>query len=66
MDGAKLALDNRGMTVVAERKIGKVESPGAYVTNVLHAAIFACPCVLSDRPLMLWWYHLESGGMRLG
>ena len=38
----------------------RMESPNAYVT-----AIFAWPCVLSDRPPMLWCYHLESGGMPL-
>ena len=37
MDGVKVALGNRGMTVV----------------------IFAWPCVLSDRPSVLWWLSLE-------
>ena len=32
-----------------------VESIGTYVTNEFHAAIFAWPCVLSDRPPVLWW-----------
>ena len=30
--------------------------------NESHAAIFAWPCVLSDRPPVLWW---ERGGMTL-
>ena len=35
MDGVKVTLCNRGMTVEAARKIGKkrVESPGAHVTE---------------------------------
>ena len=36
MDGVKVAFGNRGMTVEAARqcrKIGKVESPGTYVTK---------------------------------
>ena len=28
-------------------------------------AIFAWHCVLSDRPPVLWWYHMERGGMLL-
>ena len=43
MDGVKVALGNRRMTVEAAR------------LNEFHAAIFAWPCVLSDRPPMLWW-----------
>ena len=27
--------------------------------NEFHVAVFAWPCVLSDRPLVLWW--LSSG-----
>ena len=33
----------------------RVESPGTYIINEFHAAIFAWPCVLSDRPPVLWW-----------
>ena len=32
----------------------------------MDGAIFAWPCVLSDRPPMLWWLsHGERGGMPL-
>ena len=27
--------------------------------------IFAWPCILSDSPPVLWWFHLERGGMPL-
>ena len=40
----------------------RVQNP---VTYEFHAAIFACPCVLLDRPPVLWGYHLERGGMPL-
>ena len=33
----------------------RVESPGTYELNEFHEAIFAWPCVLSDRPPVLWW-----------
>ena len=33
----------------------RVESPGTYVTYEFHTAIFAWPCVLSDRPPELRW-----------
>ena len=36
-------------------KEDRVESPGAYVLIQFNAAIFAWPCVLSDRPPVLWW-----------
>ena len=29
--------------------------------NEFHAAIFAWPCVLSDRPPMLWWLSHGEG-----
>ena len=29
--------------------------------NEFHAAIFAWPCVLSDRPPVLWWLSLGEG-----
>ena len=55
MDGVKVPLGNKGMTVEAARqfakKLERVESPGAYV----HSAIFAWPCVLLDRPPVIWW-----------
>ena len=33
MDGVKMTLDNRGMTVEASRKIGKSGKPWTYVTE---------------------------------
>ena len=48
MDGVKVALGNRGMTVEAARQCAKDRKEW-------RAAIFALPCVLSDRPSMLWW-----------
>ena len=57
MDGVKVALGNRGMTVEAARQCAKdLKEWRALVhmsLNEFHAAIFACPCVLSDRPPML-------------
>ena len=52
--------DSGGCATMRERP-GRVESPGTYVTNEFHAAIFACPCVLSDRPPMLWWLSHGEG-----
>ena len=42
-------------------KLDRVESPGTYVLNEFHAAIFAWLCVLSDRPPMLWWLSHGEG-----
>ena len=39
----------------------RVESPGTYVTDEFHSAIFAWPCVLSDRPPVLWWLSHGEG-----
>ena len=65
MDGVKVALGNRGMAVGAARQCGKDRKEwGALVhmqLNEFHAAIFAWPCVLLDRPPVLWC----SGGMLL-
>ena len=38
-----------------------MESPGSYVLNKFHAAIFAWPCVLSDRPPVLCWLSPGEG-----
>ena len=61
MDGVKVAVGNRGMTVEAHERSERVESPGTYVTDEFHAAIFAWHCVFSDRPLVLWWLSLGNG-----
>ena len=69
MDGVKVALGNRGMTVEAERQCAKDRKELRGLVhmqlNELHAAIFAWPCVLSDRPAVFWCYHLDRGGMPL-
>ena len=67
MDGVKVALGNRGMTVAAARQCAKDQKDlralaGTYVTErVSHAAIFARPCVLSDLPPVLWWLSPGEG-----
>ena len=60
MDGVKVALGNRGMTVEAARQCAK-DRKAWRPLNEFHAAIFAWPCVLSDRPPMLWWLSHEEG-----
>ena len=58
MDGVKVALGNRGMTVEAARqarKIGKSGEP-RYICNWMSFTLpFAWPCVLSDRPPVFCW-----------
>ena len=65
MDGVKVALGNRGMTVEAARQCAKDRKEWIALVlmylNEFHAAIFAWPCVLSDRPLMLWWLSHGEG-----
>ena len=58
MDGVKVALGNRGMTVGLRER---VESPGTYVTDEFHSAILAWHCVLSNRPPSLWWLSPGEG-----
>ena len=58
MDGVKVAMGSRGMTVEAAhqcaKKTERVESPGTYVTERVSSGLFTSPCVLSDRPPVLW------------
>ena len=61
MDGVKVALGNRGMTVEAARQCAKYRKewdPGTYITECIHAAIFAwlCSFVPPSRVLVviLW------------
>ena len=65
MDGVKVALFNRGMTVEAARQCAKDRKEWRALVhmqlNEFHAAIFAWPCVLSDRPPMLWWLSHGEG-----
>ena len=63
MDGVKVALGNRGMIVEDVRKIGKSGDPWYIFNNEFHVANFPRPCVLSDRPPMLWWLSPGEGGI---
>ena len=65
MDGVKVALGNRGMTVEAGRQYAKDRKEWralvhAYLTE-FQAAIFAWPYVLLDRPPVLWWLSHREG-----
>ena len=66
MDGVKVVFDNRGMTVVATRKILKSRQPWC-ISNRMS---FMRPFLLG--PVFFWTalpcsggYHLERGGMPL-
>ena len=65
MDGVKVALGNRGMTVEAARQCAKDRKEWRALVhmqlNEFHAAIFAWHCVLSDRPSMIWWLSHGEG-----
>ena len=65
MDGVKMGLGNRGMTVEAARQCAKDRKElGALVhmyLNEFHEAIFVWTCVLSDRPPMIWWLSPGEG-----
>ena len=54
-----VALGNRIKTVEAARQCAKALVHLSL--NEFHAAIFAWPCVLSDRPPVLWWLSLDEG-----
>ena len=51
IDGVKIALGNRGMTVEEWRWRALVHMQ----LTEFHAVIFALPCILSDVPPVLWW-----------
>ena len=57
MDGVKMALSNRGMTVEAPRQCAKDRKEWRALDE-FHAAIFTWLCVISDRPPVLWWLSL--------
>ena len=62
MDGVKVAVGNRGMTVEAARQYAKEWTALVHMQlNEFHAAIFAWPCVLSDRHPVLWWLSPGEG-----
>ena len=69
MDGVKVALGNRGMTVDAARQCAKDRKEWRSLVhlsqNEFHAVIFAWPCVLSDLPPVLWWLSPGEGGIAL-
>ena len=69
MDGVKVALGNRGMTVEAARQCAKdLKEWKALVymkLNEFHAAIYACPVFLRAALPCSSGYHLERGGMPL-
>ena len=62
---AKVALGNIGMTVEAARQCARDRKEWRAIVhmslNEFHAAIFALPCVLSDRPSVLLWLSPVEG-----
>ena len=69
MDGWQVALGKREMMVEAGRQCVKNRKEWRALVhmqlNEFHTAIFSWPCVLSDRPPVLWWLSLENGMMPL-
>ena len=62
MDGVKVVLGNRGMTVEAARQRAKDQkSREPWYTCLALVPILAWPCVLSDRPPVFWWVSPEEG-----
>ena len=65
MDGAKVALGDRRMTVEAARQCAKDRTEWRALVHMLlnefHAAIFARHCVLSYHPPVLWWLSHGEG-----
>ena len=59
MDGVKVAIGNRGMTVEAARKSGEPW----FISNLMSFTLpfFAWHCVLSDRPPVIWWLSHGEG-----
>ena len=58
LDGVKVSLGNRVMTVEAARQCAKYRKEWRALVHMkqdeFHATIFAWHCVLSDRPSVLW------------
>ena len=65
MDGVKVALSNRGMTVEAASQCAKDRKEWRAQVhmklNEFQAAIFDWSCVLSDRPTVLRWLSPGEG-----
>ena len=59
MDGVKVALGNRSNGGGCAIDMKESSALVHMYLNQFHAAIFACPCDISDHPPMLWW--LSSG-----
>ena len=59
IDGVKVDLGSRGMTVEAAQQSTKDRKEWIALVHKLmiefHAAIFAWPCVLWDRLPTIWW-----------
>ena len=59
MDGVKVALSNKKMTVEAARQYAQDRRKWRTLVRMelilFHAAVFAWPCVLSDIPPVHWW-----------
>ena len=66
MDGVKVPLGNRGMTVEAEWQWSEgVETPGTYVIEWVHAGILLGPVFFRTAVPCSGGYHMEDGGMPL-
>ena len=65
MDGVKVALGNKGMMVKAARQCAKDRKEWRALVhmklNEFRVSIFAWPCILSDRPPVLWWLSPGEG-----
>ena len=65
MDGVKVALGNRGMTVEAAQQCAKDRREWKALEhmqlNEFHSALFPWHCVLSNRPPVLWWLSPGKG-----
>ena len=70
MDGVKVVLGNRGMTVEATHQCAKDRKERRALVlmklDEFHAAIFAWPSVISDRPPVLWWLSPGKGSDAVG
>ena len=64
-DGVKVVLGSRAMTVEATQQCVIYRKKRRALVHVwmieFNAAIFAWPCVISDRPRALWWIITLKG-----
>ena len=69
LDGVKVALANRGVTVEAVLQSAKDRKEWRAQVhmqlNESHAAIFSWHCILRTPPTCSGGYHMERGGMPL-